>query len=220
MWPQLVVGSQRQVPPGAPTGTGTPSGTRHGSDASALGSVLIVDDDPDTCTTFAAALRLEGLTVRTVHTGADAIAAATAERFDLALIDLRLPDMPGTDVVREVRTAGHDCPFILMSGFLEPPFIVEAMRLGAHDVWPKPVWIEDLCRNVCALVLDRERQRSDSHAPAFQHESRIASKDVSDAGTLAERWPDFRSSRVNMPESPLNSGEDPVGLHHKTGVIG
>jgi CheY-like chemotaxis protein len=153
-----------------------------------LGRVLIVDDDPATCTTFAAALRLEGLTVRTVHTGADAIAAATTQSFDLALIDLRLPDMPGTDVVREVRTAGHDCPFILMSGFLEPPFIVEAMRLGAHDVWPKPVWIEDLCRNVCALVLDRERQRSESHAPALQNEARTASKDVSDAGTLAERW--------------------------------
>ena len=60
-----------------------------------------------------------------------------SKTFDLLLIDQRLPDMLGTDLIRTVRADVANVPFVLMSGWLETPVTVNAMKLGASTVsWP------------------------------------------------------------------------------------
>lgn len=104
--------------------------------------VLVVDDDEGTRDTFRIALRLECIHVEIAADGAGAIAATSAARFDLALIDWRLPDMSGNDVARRLVTS--KTPFVLMSAFLTTPVVVEAMRLGAIDVLDKPIDVREL----------------------------------------------------------------------------
>jgi DNA-binding response OmpR family regulator len=106
-------------------------------------AILIVDDDQGTRETFHWGLRPAGFRVFTASSGAEALAIATDRPVDLLLLDLLLGDMRGTDVIRTLRPT-FKAPFILMSGFLTTEITVEAMRLGAFDVIPKPISIEAL----------------------------------------------------------------------------
>src|SRR6266542_2641703 len=107
-------------------------------------SVLIVDDDLGTRDTFECGLRMSGLRVRTAGSGAEGIAIARSAPFDLFLVDLEMPDMRGTDMVRALQRETRAPRFVLMSAFLTTHVTVDAMRLGALDVLEKPISIDDL----------------------------------------------------------------------------
>src|SRR5438874_2186945 len=80
-------------------------------------TVLIIDDDEGTRQTFKRLLRSEGVGAITSSTGKDGIEFAADFRFDLILIDLRLPDMSGTDLIAALRGVSA-ARLVLMSGFL------------------------------------------------------------------------------------------------------
>jgi DNA-binding NtrC family response regulator len=129
-------------------------------------AVLVVDDDPGPRETFECALRSCGVHVATVGSGADAIALARVEPFDLILIDLELQDMRGVDVIRALSTPGTRVPFVLFSGFLTTDITVEAMRLGALDVLERPVSVDDLPRLLRTGKMVRQSwQRPTASAP-------------------------------------------------------
>ena len=70
-------------------------------------SVLIIDDDPGVRDTIGAALQADGLRVSVATSGAAGLALARSVRFDLLLVNLKLPDMLGTDVVRALAREGE-----------------------------------------------------------------------------------------------------------------
>jgi CheY-like chemotaxis protein len=112
-----------------------------------------VDDDLGARETFQATLRLEGFTVATAGSGAEALAKARSRQFDFLLLDLNLGDMLGTDVARVLRNEAALVPFALMSAYLTTEVTVEAMKLGAWDVMDKPVTTERLHHAVfCAIA--------------------------------------------------------------------
>ena len=115
-------------------------------------AILVIDDDLGMRETFTWALRAYGFQVTTAGSGARAIALTKTSHFDLMLIDLRLPDMSGIDVVRSLRSDGSDVPFVLVSGFLTDPIAVEARALGAIGVWEKPLTVDDVVVNVRAAL--------------------------------------------------------------------
>ena len=102
---------------------------------------LVVDDDDDIRTFLASVLAKQSITVATAGSGADAMALLGREAFDVVLLDLRLPDASGLDVLRWARDADVDTEFIVLTGHAEVEAAVEAMRLGAYDFIGKP------CRN-------------------------------------------------------------------------
>lgn len=85
-----------------------------------------------------------GFNVQTARSGAEGIARATAHKFDLMLIDLRLPDMEGTEMIRVLRHSGIAVPFVLVSAFMTSDIAAEAMKLGPIAVIDKPVAIDEL----------------------------------------------------------------------------
>lgn len=93
--------------------------------------VLLVDDDPGTIDSIGALLRHMGVHVHTAGTRMAAIELGRAQRLDLALVDWRLPDGTGFDVVRVWHHERLFIPWILMSGFLDFDLAAEAGRLGA-----------------------------------------------------------------------------------------
>jgi ActR/RegA family two-component response regulator len=89
-------------------------------------------------------LRRVGFEVDSASTAGDAIAVAPTSGWDAAVVDQSLPDMAGTDLVRALRARGLTVPFIIVSATLTTRTTVAAMRLGASEVFDKPVVLDDL----------------------------------------------------------------------------
>ena len=116
--------------------------------------ILTIDDDRGTCETIHWALTLVGIDVSAADSAAEGLTLARQHEFDLMLVDQRLPDMAGIELVRVMRAEGLTWPFVLFSGFLTTAITVEAMKLGALDVIEKPVDIDDLVPRVCKVLDD------------------------------------------------------------------
>ena len=111
-------------------------------------AILVIDDDLGTREIFNWTLKAYGFRVTTAGSGARAIALGKSGQFNLMLLDLRLPDMSGIDVVRSLQRDGAVVPFVLVSAFITDPVAAEAKDLGAVGVWAKPLSGETIADNV------------------------------------------------------------------------
>ncbi len=143
----------------------------------------MVDDDLGTRETFASALAFAEYLAHAVSSGVEALSFARTSPVSAAVIDLRLPDMSGLDVVQRLQLEAYRFPFIVVSAFLSTPLTVEAMRLGASDVLEKPVGPDDLCAGV-ARALDAPRAFGSRARAAFIETDRTAAT----LRSSAERW--------------------------------
>ncbi len=102
-------------------------------------TVLVVEDDPVYRSALVDMLAAAGFAVLPAGGVRDALQLCRAAGPDLALIDLRLPDGSGIDVVRALVELAPGCRSVLLSGHATVPAAVEAMRAGAVDFLTKPV---------------------------------------------------------------------------------
>lgn len=111
--------------------------------------ILVVDDEPSLAEALADLLRLYGHNVATATNGADALALATRDRFELVLSDLVMPVMDGRDLMRSLRRQRSD-PFwfVLMSAL--PPYLQGPRPAGCTRYMGKPVHVDDLLELVQA----------------------------------------------------------------------
>ena len=107
-------------------------------------TVLVIDDEESVATTIEAILRMDGHTVTSATTGADAIRLLQTQRFDVVLTDLRLGDMDGIDVLREVQRTSPETASIMLTGYASLESAVAALRSGAYDYLMKPSDVEEL----------------------------------------------------------------------------
>ena len=101
-------------------------------------SLLLVDDDRPFLTRLARAMQARGFTVRTAETVAAGIAEATNDPPDYAVIDMRLEDGNGLDVVEALSRARPDARAIVLTGYGNIATAVTAVKLGAVDYLAKP----------------------------------------------------------------------------------
>jgi len=108
-----------------------------------MASILIIDDEVAIATAFAMFFRHDGAhQVTEAHTGADGIAAYRRLRPDLVLLDVRLPDMTGFDVLSAIR---DDNPVVIMvTAYGDVPMAVDALHKGAENFLTKPVDLSHL----------------------------------------------------------------------------
>jgi two-component system phosphate regulon response regulator PhoB len=108
--------------------------------------VLIVDDEKDLRALLDFNLRKAGY--RTVHaaTGAEALARAATHRPDLIILDLNLPDLPGTEVCRQLKAdpATEPIPIVMLTARSSEEDRVHGFELGAEDYVPKPFSVREL----------------------------------------------------------------------------
>ena len=109
--------------------------------------VLIVEDEDSIAVPLAQGLRREGFDVECVATGAEALDAPTPE---LVLLDLRLPDVDGYDVCRELRSRS-DVPIIMVTAKGEEIDRVVGLELGADDYVVKPFGLRELVARIRAV---------------------------------------------------------------------
>ena len=107
-------------------------------------TILLVEDDASFGDVLSEELRARGHEVERAGTIADARERLREARFDVALLDLQLPDGSGLDILREIAAEALPVEALVLTGNAEVPSALEAMRLGAYDYVAKPPRLEEL----------------------------------------------------------------------------
>ncbi len=102
-------------------------------------TVLVVDDERNIRATLSRALELEGYEARAAATGLDGLQAARTGAPDLVLLDVRLPDVDGLEVLGRLKEEEPSLPVVMISGHGTIETAVQALRLGARDFLEKPL---------------------------------------------------------------------------------
>lgn len=100
--------------------------------------ILVVDDEKEICTFFSYLLRKKGYEITSVQSGREALAIIEGEKFHLALLDLKLPDLDGLTLLKKIKEKTCRCQVIIMTGYSTVKSAITAMQLGALDYIEKP----------------------------------------------------------------------------------
>jgi DNA-binding NtrC family response regulator len=119
-------------------------------------SILVVDDEQIVRESLGAWLKEDGHEVRLCADGRQALAAAREERFELALVDLKMPGMDGLELARRLREASPKIMIVVMTAFASVDTAVRALKEGAYDYITKPFDPE-----VLSHLLKRAREKRD-----------------------------------------------------------
>jgi DNA-binding response OmpR family regulator len=106
--------------------------------------ILVVDDDKSILRTFTRILQKNGYKIDTAETGKEAIEKADTQQYDLALVDIRLPDMDGTELLAKIKPQLQNTIKIMITGFPSIESGVKALDEGADAYLVKPVKPEEL----------------------------------------------------------------------------
>jgi two-component system response regulator AtoC len=107
-------------------------------------AILVIDDDEVMRQTLSDVLKKRGYAVSTANTGAEALSAVKDQLLDLILLDIRLPDMDGLDVLKGIKEVEGDLMVIVMTAYSDVQTAVMAMKAGAYDYIDKPFELEEL----------------------------------------------------------------------------
>jgi len=134
-------------------------------------TVLVVEDERDIREVLRRYLERAGLSVLTTGTGAEAIRLLTSAPPDLVLLDLGLPDVDGTDVLREIRAAGRP-PVLVLTARSTVDDRIHGLQLGADDYVTKPFSPAEVVLRVQA-VLHRSGGQPAGIGPATYGQGRL-----------------------------------------------
>jgi two-component system nitrogen regulation sensor histidine kinase GlnL len=121
--------------------------------------ILIIDDEETLCYFLKESLAEKGYEATAVHTASEGLEQVTGQPVDLVLLDLKLPDGDGLDVLQEIRKLDEDLPVIVLTGHAAVDSAVRAMKLGAQDYLEKPINLAQLSASV-SEVLSSARRRA------------------------------------------------------------
>lgn len=107
-------------------------------------TILVVDDEASLRALIVNRLRRKGYDVAEAATGQEALTAVAQQEFDLALFDLRLPDIDGMDCLRRAKEVQPGLEVVMLTGHGTIETAIEAMKLGAYDYLTKPANLAEL----------------------------------------------------------------------------
>jgi DNA-binding NtrC family response regulator len=122
-----------------------------------MADILVVEDKPSFGNMLKASLEDASISVQLVKNGRQALRLFKKEKFEIAIIDLRLPDIDGIDLLRELKIFDTDTKFLIMTAFGTIERAVEAMKLGAYDFLTKPFDVEQLIVLINRILEEQRR---------------------------------------------------------------
>ncbi|MEK6566538.1 MAG: response regulator [Bacteroidota bacterium] len=114
----------------------------------AKNKILVVDDEDALRTVLSAELEGEGYQVTTAADGQEAINVLTSSGFDLILLDIKMPNVDGFEVLKFVKEKHPKTKVIMLTGFADLKNAIESKKLGAEDFVSKPYDLVDLLTTV------------------------------------------------------------------------
>jgi len=118
------------------------------------GKILVVDDEPIVCKSCLRVLTPEGYSVSVTQSGDEGIEKGASGDFDVVIVDLKMPDVDGMQVLRAIKENQPDVEVIVITGYSTISTAVAAMKLGAIDYLPKPFAPDELC-----VVVDKAMEK-------------------------------------------------------------
>ena len=131
--------------------------------------VLLIEDDTATAQSIELMLKSEGFNVYTTDLGEEGVDLGKLYDYDIILLDLNLPDMPGFDVLKTLRHAKINTPIFILSGTSDTDTKVRGLGTGADDYMTKPFHKDELVARIHAVV-----RRSKGHAQSIIRTGEIA----------------------------------------------
>jgi two-component system OmpR family response regulator len=128
-------------------------------------NVLYVEDDLEAQVFVSRALRENGFVVDTASDGERGLERALGASYDVVILDLRLPETDGFEVLRRMRAAGVTAPVLFLTAHADVTKRIEGLNLGADDYLGKPFAFAELLARVRALA---RRQRDESSGSRLQ----------------------------------------------------
>jgi DNA-binding response OmpR family regulator len=146
--------------------------------------ILVIDDDATVRRSLVVALKNNGYEVDVAETGKEAVAKSKAKLYNLALVDLRLPDMEGIALLTAMREPVSKMGKIILTGYPSLENAIEAVNRGADGYIVKPYTMEDLLRKIKEQLNKREEAKKYSEEKvkeyietrAEEYESRTSPK--------------------------------------------
>ncbi len=114
--------------------------------------ILVIDDEKNMLDFLEIMLTKEGYRIKTAPSGKEGIELFRNEIFDLVITDMRMPDVGGLDVIREVKNISQETPVIVITAFASMESAVEALKLGAYDYITKPFKNEEIKLTVAKAI--------------------------------------------------------------------
>jgi DNA-binding response OmpR family regulator len=134
--------------------------------------ILVVEDDREINRLIAEALRREGYAASCAHDGAEALRLLAAERFQMVILDLMMPQVDGYEVLRHIRAEG-ETPVLILSAKGGESDKIAGLGLGADDYMAKPFGVGELVARVRAQL-----RRYLAHAPEAREAAVIRRGDI------------------------------------------
>ncbi|MBN1384445.1 MAG: response regulator [Elusimicrobia bacterium] len=112
--------------------------------------ILVVDDDPETRELLKVFLESEGYSVVLLEKGEPVIKTILKETFSIVLLDIRLPDMNGIELLKKIHKLDKELPVMMITAFKDAENVVVAFREGAVDCILKPLNFEYLKSSIAS----------------------------------------------------------------------
>ena len=122
--------------------------------------VLVIDDDPSVRRTTAAVLEDEGYVVDTAENVKEAIEKSNADPYRVALIDFRLPDMNGTQLLATLKETTPNIVEIMVTGYPTVQNAIECVNKHADAFFVKPVDYENLLNTIRNLIQKQQKPKN------------------------------------------------------------
>jgi two-component system alkaline phosphatase synthesis response regulator PhoP len=158
----------------------------------AVARILLVEDEEALAEGLRVNLHRKQYEVDVAGDGRTGLASAQARRYDLILLDIRLPEIDGFEVCQRLRQDGNFTPILMLTARNQPDDVVYGLKLGADDYVTKPFDLAELLARIEGLLRRHEWWRQE------REDSDVAEPDRPGAETTA-------------PDSPDSAGREPVG---------
>ena len=131
--------------------------------------VLLIEDDRATAQSIELMLKSDGFNIYTTDLGEEGVDLGKLYDYDIILLDLNLPDMPGFDVLKQLRVSKVDTPILILTGNADIDNKVRGLGYGADDYMTKPFHKDEMIARIHAIV-----RRSKGHSQSIIKTGSIA----------------------------------------------
>src|SRR5207244_3435880 len=166
-----------------------------------VAKILVVDDEPSILKLLKEALTQWGYQVGCVGTGTEALEASRTELYDAAITDIRMPEMSGLDLLREIKRHDESIEVIVMTGYPTITSAVEALKEGAYDYLSKPLILDEL-EHVMQRVMERRFLRGEVHSLRTRLGEELTFNELIGTSAAIERVKDV-IGKVAVTDSPV-----------------
>jgi two-component system, OmpR family, response regulator len=155
--------------------------------------ILLIEDDGENADYVANGLREEGHLVAKVASGADGLICALGNDFDLLIVDRMVPGLDGLNLVKSLRSAGHNTPVLFLTALGGVEDRVSGLNAGGDDYLVKPFAFSELAARVAALGRRPRAAAAETKLRVLDLELDLLSRTVRRSGQLIELQPrEFR----------------------------